>query len=257
MARTSGGSANAPIDEKMANLAMAATQVGERLGETVTADLLRRLKEGLDTNGWLALCDAVLSGYLGRPEQAIVVADTVRRVKAARPAALYCLDPAFGDAGRAYAKPGVAEAMARHLLPLADIVTPNAFELGSIASIAIRGPQDALEASRRLGRPVVVTTSVPTKAGRIGTLAAAGDEAFLATTPLLENPPHGSGDLLAAIFLACRLQKLSLPDALAHATGSVFRILSRSEGTEMALIAEQDALLAPLLGVDLQIEAVR
>ncbi|HWU25498.1 MAG TPA: pyridoxal kinase [Rhizomicrobium sp.] len=227
------------------------------MGETVTADLLRRLKEGLDTNGWLALCDAVLSGYLGRPEQAIVVADTVRRVKAARPAALYCLDPAFGDAGRAYAKPGVAEAMARHLLPLADIVTPNAFELGSIASIAIRGPQDALEASRRLGRPVVVTTSVPTKAGRIGTLAAAGDEAFLATTPLLENPPHGSGDLLAAIFLACRLQKLSLPDALAHATGSVFRILSRSEGTEMALIAEQDALLAPLLGVDLQIEAVR
>src|SRR3974390_487317 len=37
MARTSGGSANAPIDEKMANLAMAATQVGERLGETAQA----------------------------------------------------------------------------------------------------------------------------------------------------------------------------------------------------------------------------
>jgi len=59
----------------------------------------------------------VLSGYLGLAAQAEVVGDIVRKVKAANPKAIYCLDPVFGDDGRAYAKPGVAEAMARTLRP--------------------------------------------------------------------------------------------------------------------------------------------
>ena len=37
MAGITGGGATAPIDDKMANLAMAASQVGERLGETAQA----------------------------------------------------------------------------------------------------------------------------------------------------------------------------------------------------------------------------
>ena len=125
-------------------------------GESLSADLLKRLIDGLDANGWLGRCDAVLSGYLGHADHASVVADAVRRVKAANRNAFYCLDPVFGDAGRAYAKPGVAEAMARELLPLADIVTPNVFELSSLTSVAIRNADDALVAAKRLGRPVVV-----------------------------------------------------------------------------------------------------
>jgi pyridoxine kinase len=52
-------------------------------GESLSADLLRRLVDGLDANGWLGSCDAVLSGYLGHADHAGVVADAVRRVKAA------------------------------------------------------------------------------------------------------------------------------------------------------------------------------
>lgn len=212
-------------------------------GETVATDLLKRLIEGLSANGWLACCDAVLSGYLGVREQAAVVADAVRRVKHANPNATYCLDPVFGDAGRAYAKPGVAEAMARELLPLADIVTPNVFELSSLTSIAIRNPHDASAAAERLGRPIVVATSVPVEHGRIGTLAWSRDETWLASTPLLENPPHGSGDLFAALFLAHHCSGCGLRDALARATASVFAILRASEGqNEMPLIARQDAI---------------
>ena len=103
----------------------------------------------------------MLSGYLGAADQAALVGETVSRIKRANPRALYCLDPVFGDDGRAYAKAGVAEAMARVLLPLADIVTPNAFELSSLTSIAVRGVDDALEGARRLGRPCVLATSVP------------------------------------------------------------------------------------------------
>jgi pyridoxine kinase len=215
-------------------------------GESLSADLLRRLVDGLDANGWLAGCDAVLSGYLGHADHAAVVADAVTRVKAANPRALYCLDPVFGDSGRAYAKPGVAEAMARLLLPQADIVTPNGFELSSLASVPIRDANDAKLAALRLGRPLVLATSVPVSGGRIATLGVTKDEAWLAATPMLENVPHGSGDLLAALFLGRRLEGLALRDALGLSAASVFQVLSQSSGaTEMHLIACQDALVSP------------
>jgi len=216
-------------------------------GEATSADLMRRLIDGLDGNGWLSQCDVVLSGYLGHADQAEVVADAVRRVKAANARAVYCLDPVFGDAGRAYAKPGVADAMAQTLLPLADIVTPNVFEFSSLTGLAIRDPVDALAAAKKLNRPSVVATSVPAD-DRIGALAVEGGSAWLATTPRLESAPHGAGDLFAALFLAAKLSGGALPDALARATASVFHILSASAGSkEMLLPAKQDALVDPPL----------
>jgi pyridoxine kinase len=216
-------------------------------GEATSADLMRRLIDGLDGNGWLGQCDAVLSGYLGHADQADVVAEAVRRVKAANPRALYCLDPVFGDAGRTYAKPGVADAMAHTLVPLADIVTPNVYELSSLTGIVLRDAKDARDAAKKLNRPIVVATSVPAH-DRIGALAVDGDEAWLATTPRLESAPHGAGDLFAALFLAAKLSGDASPDALSRATASVFHILSASAGSkEMRLLAEQDALADPPL----------
>jgi len=214
-------------------------------GEAVSTDLLRRLIAGLDANGWLRGCDAVLSGYLGSAVQAEVVGETVRNVKAASPRSVYCLDPVIGDDGRPYAKAGVAEAMARTLLPLADIVTPNAFELSRLTSVPIRDVSDALVAARRLARPLVVATSVPAGPDRLGVLAVEKDAAWLASTPRLVNAPHGAGDLFAALFLGARLQGCDVRSALERATSSVFVILHQSVAAnshEMLLIAEQAIL---------------
>ena len=217
-------------------------------GETVSPDLIGRLIGGLLANGWLAKCDAILSGYLGDPAQAEIVADTVRQVKRANPAALYCLDPVFGDHGRVYAKRGVAEAMAKSLLPLADIVAPNVFELTTLSGVAVRDADEALAAARRLGRPCVLVTSVPDGADRLGTLAVAGEEAWFASTPRLKDIPQGAGDLLAALYLGHRLRNLSVAEALRRAVAAVFHQLRRSVDAgadEMPLVQEQDALAKP------------
>jgi pyridoxine kinase len=226
-------------------------------GETVAAGLMRRLIDGLEANGWLSRCDAVVSGYLGSADQAEVVAEAVRRVKAINPAALYCLDPVFGDDGRAYAKPGVPEAMSRALLPLADIVTPNAFELSSLAGIFVRDPGEALAATRRLGRQLAVATSIAVSPERVGILAVANEEAWLASTPRLEGAPHGSGDLFAALFLHARLCGYGLRRALEYATGTVFRILKesvRQGSSELLLVAQQDALQNETTCADVLVE---
>jgi pyridoxine kinase len=227
-------------------------------GDAVSAGLLRRLLDGVAANGWLAECNAVLSGYLGAADQAEVIAEAVSAVKRANKSAIYCLDPVLGDNGRAYAKPGVAEAIARTLFPLADIVTPNAFELVTLSGLRVRGASEAREAAARLGRPLVAATSVPDGRDRIGILAATRHEAWFASTPRLDDVPHGAGDLFAALFVAAHLSGLALPDALRRATASVFHVLAASRGSnELCLIPEQHALESPPDLPDLELKCIR
>ncbi|HEX4157728.1 MAG TPA: pyridoxal kinase [Rhizomicrobium sp.] len=226
-------------------------------GESVAAERLRCLLDGLSANGWLAQCDAILSGYLGNAEQAEMIADAVSEVKRANTKAFYCLDPVIGDDGRAYAKPGVAEAMARTLLPLADIVTPNAFELVTLSGLPVRNVEDARVAIDRLGKPLVTATSLPDGRERIGILAATRDEAWFASARRFAEVPHGGGDLFAALFVAQRLSGAELRDSLARAMVPLHRILSASRGcSELRLIAEQDALSDTLSPNDLKIEQI-
>ena len=224
---------------------------GRFRGETIPAQRIDDLIAGLDAHGWLSRCDAVLSGYLGAPEQARAVADAVRRVKAANPRALYLCDPVFGDDDGAYARVGVAEAMARDLLPLADIVTPNRFELSSLTSKRIATAGDAVAAARALGAGEVVVTSIQFPAAAIGTVAVTREAAWATSAARIEAVPHGSGDLFAALYLAARIQGGAVSDALVQASSAVDAVLRASAGAdELQLVAAQDVLVsAPRLGV--------
>ena len=111
-------------------------------GQVFTAQHLRAVVDGLAARGLLGTCDAVLSGYLGAAEAGAAVLDAVARVKAANPGALYACDPVMGDGngprggprggdrgGGLYVDAALPDFFREHALPLADIVTPNVFEL--------------------------------------------------------------------------------------------------------------------------------
>lgn len=214
-------------------------------GEATTAPLLGKLLDALGTQGRLAETDAVLSGYLGSAEQAALVAGVVTRAKANGRTPLYCLDTAFGDDGRVYAGPGVADAMRDLLLPLADIVRGNAFEIGTLSGIEIIDVDTAILAAAALARPIVVVTSVPVD-DELGTLLATRDRALLATTPRIAAPPHGAGDLFTALLFGHMVTGGAVDTALQSAVRSTYHILAASDGAhEMALIAEQAALVEP------------
>ena len=83
----------------------------------------------LERAPWLGEVAAVLSGYLGDAGQAVHVAVLVEVVKAKNPNAIYVCDPVMGDAGGLYVAEAVAEAMRDLLMPIADIATPNRYEL--------------------------------------------------------------------------------------------------------------------------------
>ena len=103
---------------------------GARHGPETLAPLL----DGLDAIGALAECDAVLSGYLGTAANATVVADVVARVKRANPDAFFVCDPVLGEFDEGlYVDETVARATRKLLLPIADMLLPNHFELGWLA----------------------------------------------------------------------------------------------------------------------------
>src|SRR6476646_4183327 len=82
-------------------------------------------------------------------------ADAVARVKALNPDAVYCCDPVMGDVGRGmFVRPGIPEFMRDTVVPRADILTPNHFELDILAgrtTTTLAAVLDAVDAVRTRG----------------------------------------------------------------------------------------------------------
>ena len=139
---------------------------GAWTGRVFDAGLITELVEGIAERGVLGQCDGVLSGYMGSAETGAAILDAVAQVKAANPRANYCCDPVIGDVGRGiYVRPGIPEFMREHALPLADIVTPNQFELEHLVertSATARDAFGAIDALHALGPRTILVTSLHT-----------------------------------------------------------------------------------------------
>ena len=225
---------------------------GAPKGRAMPAEDVAALLEGLDQVGVLAKASAVLTGYLGLPETAAVVADAVTRLRRHNPGALYLCDPVIGDDGRVYVREGVEDAIRERLLPLADILTPNHFELERLVGHPVASLEQAIAAARSLvarGPRTVVVTSLShphTSPGEVETLAVTAEDAWIATTPRLQRVPRGSGDLMAALLLGHLTLGKALSEALWLAASAVHTVLAASVGEpEMLLVAQRASLVGP------------
>ena len=205
------------------------------------------IAEDLAGSPKLAELGGVMSGYLGNAEQAEAIAKLVKAVKAANPDAPYLCDPVMGDhtsasGGGLYVPKATAEAIRDELVPLADIVTPNAFELGWMTQRDIDSELQALSAARALGNERVLITSSPAlRRNAIANLLAGPRGAVAAEHAAVPNPPHGTGDLIAGLFLANRLEGFDDEEALKRASASVFELVARSvkKGADELLFAQE------------------
>jgi len=120
---------------------------GRWRGSVVAAAEIASLFEGIAQLGILPGIDAVLSGYLGGAATGPVLLDIVEEVRAANPDALFCCDPVIGDVETgSYVTDGIAEFFRDRALALADIVTPNRFELEYLTGATIAPLAEAASA---------------------------------------------------------------------------------------------------------------
>ncbi|MET0875760.1 MAG: pyridoxal kinase, partial [Tardiphaga sp.] len=226
-------------------------------GRVLDAPLVADLLLGIEERGAVDTAQMILSGYLGSPEIAAVVADFVQRAKAKNPALRYCCDPVLGDRGRGlFVHADIPPQVADRLCPLADVVTPNHFEFEYLSGAKAATTDQVIEAARALiarGPSTVVVTSAEltdTPVGEIETLAVErAKEAFKAwrvRTPKLPISPNGTGDLFAALLVSARVRGSDTPQALSHAASAIFAVLERTaiSATEEMRIVESAELLA-------------
>src|SRR5580698_812185 len=162
---------------------------GRWRGDVVAAETVAALFDGIADLGVLPRSDAVLSGYIGTGETGAVLLDIVARIKQANPTALFCCDPVIGDTDTgSYVTDGVAEFFRDRALALADIVTPNRFELEYLTGRSIANFAEAAEAAamlRATGPNLVLVTSLDAEPDRMTMLAAGPDGAWAIETPHL------------------------------------------------------------------------
>lgn len=220
------------------------------------ADQFAALMQDLESSPWLGEVGAVLSGYLGNAAQPDAVASLVRAVKARNPAATYLCDPVMGDAGGLYVPPATAEAMRDLLLPLADIATPNRYELEWLAGATLADNRAVAQAAVGLGPSTMLVTSAHAMmAGSIGNLLVTPREAVLAEHRMVPKPPNGTGDLASALFLARLMEGRSAEKALQMTAAAVFEVLARAVkrgSNELMLETDAQSLAHPMAMVQMR-----
>lgn len=231
------------------------TGYGAWRGPLLAPDDVAEVVKGMDELGVLSSVDAVLSGYQGASSMGAEVLNAVAMVRERNPKAIYCCDPVIGDVGRGiYARPGIPEFMRDQVVPAAQVVTPNHFELDYLTgrtTSTLTEVLDAAQALRDRGPEVVLVTSAVLEGhaeAEINLIAVSGEGAWRVTTPRLERNFTGSGDVTAALFLA-HLLRAERPDqalgATADAVYSLLRVTTDLNSAELALVAAQSELVEP------------
>lgn len=194
-------------------------------GGAVADETFAGMLEGIAAHGVYGRADLVLTGYFASPGQVEAAAGAIDAVREASPRAMIVVDPVMGDDGKGlYVRPGVAKAIAALLVPRADLLAPNAWELGHLTGLTVTDAASAVTAARTLDRPVLVSSI--THGEEIGVVYADAHEAWRVAHVRLASAPNGTGDLLTALFAAARLEGLPPSDALARSAGGLFATLS-------------------------------
>jgi pyridoxine kinase len=175
-------------------------------GRRVPVEELGAMTDALAANGWLGQADALLTGYLPSPAHVAFAAELVARMRAAAPDLRVVVDPVLGDSPKGlYIAADAAEAVRATLLPRADVLTPNAFELGWLTGRETGTLAEAFAAAAALrdmaGGAEVLVTSPPLSA-ETGLLALDGAGARLYRAPREDaaQVPNGPGDVLSALI---------------------------------------------------------
>jgi pyridoxine kinase len=224
-------------------------------GRVLDAQLVGDLLLGIEEHGAVRSADMILSGYLGSPEIAGVVADFVTRARAGHAGLRYACDPVLGDRDRGlFVHADIPPLVRDRLLPLADIITPNHFEFEWLCGAKASTSGQMLDAAQALlarGPKTIVVTSAElsdTPAGEIEMLAIERERAWRVRTPKLPISPNGTGDLFASLFVSARVRGSDTPAALSHAASAIYAVLTRTaaDGTEeMRIVESAEQLVRP------------
>lgn len=221
-------------------------------GRATDPELFLQLLEGVEGQGLLGCLDLVVTGHFSLPEQVLMACETIAKARANGRQPTVVVDPVLGDHPKGlYIKPEVAQVLADRLVPLADWLTPNLWELSHLAGREVADAAGVAEAVRALGKPSLVT-SVPAGEGEIGLLCCEPERTTLIAHRRADSAPNGTGDLVTAVFAAGLTRGLAPPDAAERAARAVAEALAAGDGGDLPLVALGERLVRPAAPVRIE-----
>ena len=238
------------------------TGYGAWEGPLIPAEQVRKIIQGIEDRGALARVEAVLSGYQGGDDIADVIVDTVARVKELNPNAVYACDPVMGNAkSGCFVSDNIPPLLRDKVVPVADIITPNQFELGYLTgkeATDLDSTLEAVEAARAMGPDTVLVTSVTRPdqpEDTVEMLVVDSHGRWLVQTPRLAFKRNGSGDVTCALFTGHYIEAIggaeaatAAKNALAKTASSVFDLIENThnaDAPELLLVESQEAYAHP------------
>lgn len=236
------------------------TQYRHWKGMVMPASHLIEVVDGIADIDELKHCDAILSGYIGSPEQGEAIIEIVKRVKQANSNAWYLCDPVMGHPEKGcFVAPGVAKFLCETALLMSDFTVPNLLELEELSHSKINTVDEAIQASLSVIQkgPKVVLVKHLSRAGyspdQFEMLLVTENDVWYISRPLVDfgvRQPVGVGDMTSGLFLADILLGKSFVEAFEHVTAAVYAVLletlKRGE-YELQLVAAQDEIVKPTL----------
>ncbi len=172
---------------------------------------------------------AAKTGALGNAELVVLIADRARGF-----AFPLVVDPVMVSKSRdRLIDDEGQEAIRKHLLPQAWLITPNVFEAEVLSGVRVwdeRSMIRAAEALTRLGPRHVLVKSPGGDADAADLLWTGEGAAFLRTERIRSSSTHGSGCAYAAAITACLARGMRLRDAVEIAKGFVTEAIRQSPG---------------------------
>ncbi|WP_416799231.1 pyridoxal kinase [Ciceribacter azotifigens] len=218
-------------------------------GRALPPEFFSDLLHGARERGLPERAAFIVTGYIGSLDVALMVADFVAEAMTANPEITYLCDPVMGDAGPGlYVPEAIADVMRERLLPMADIATPNPFELSWLTGREIVTVAD-LEAARQVLRiaadaRLIATgcTLEDTPDGHIESVILGSDGISRHPTPHLPIALPGTGDLFAGLIVAGLGHGLALTRAVETAQVLTSRALGHASalGAGEVVLSEQE-----------------
>eukprot|EP00040_Diaphanoeca_grandis_P021807 m.116463 g.116463 ORF g.116463 m.116463 type:complete len:312 (+) comp28505_c0_seq1:22-957(+) len=209
---------------------------GEKLGH----DQLWSLIEGLEKNSLLKYTH-LLTGYMGSAALLDIVARVAKKLKEINPDLIYVCDPVLGDNGKLYVPPELVPLYRSKIIPLADIITPNQFEVEQLTDggpvVSIEDAYKRMQQLHTLGASTVVVSSLDANIVPQGEMKVLGSFVSNVVAPYtfcldfkrVDGHFTGTGDLFAALFMAWCYKTPTKPHvATERAIASIQSVIQRT-----------------------------
>jgi pyridoxine kinase len=214
-------------------------------GGKIDNQLFENVIIGLEKFGVLAQVNCIVTGYIGTVEQIKCSEKLIKKIKRINPDATYICDPVLGDTQGLYVAENIPQAMQDLLVPIADILTPNAFEFALLTGTKIK--QESIKATAEKvfdlsKQDVIITGCSLTQSAKLKTFYLNQSGLTQFTNEEIDVHPAGTGELFTTYLCLQIHRKLPMIDAIKNATIIVERTLQA-----MKSVARKEFNLADML----------